>query len=234
MEKEIIDDTNSSKEQEKDEKIKVKRKDVAQRNDNNKNYDFLPVKTTLNSFTKQEYQKIFYPVLEDILLDTNKACLEAHLFANYYYIRIMEYYDQIKDINIILKPDQDFYYKCLSIVSKGSYQRTEIKDKYLNIISKEYISMKPVDLIPANSSFISEGIFQNISLQMKIETSNYFEMEFLDKFKAYLSHKFKLDYFEVNKYITDIPLSNRENINVLPYIEFLQKNTIKIDKNISM
>ena len=196
-----------------------KRPDVAKRKTETKDLSFVSIKTTLNSITR--FPK-FKNLLEDVIYNSNQALEEAYIFANFHTTRCVQ-----NSVNLIY-PNQDFYYKCLSIVSEGIKERSEIEDLMLKQSSIEYKNLRG-DIIPADSSYISLGIFQNLSLQMATNASNFLSTRFLKIFSSYLRHKYSLEYYQASKIITNILLNkpfdpkNIKNPITQYYSDFINK-----------
>jgi len=179
-------------------KEKKKRQDVIDNKIENKDSDFVTVKTTMNSFIKsEELHELIREPLENILLETNKTITEAYLLSNLHVLRMLE-----NKLSVIV--DQDFYYNCLSAVSSGARKRSEIEDLEFKISVDLYNSYKPKSYILPDMSHLSKGVLQNLSLQMVTNSQNFIEMRFFKIFMRYLKHKYLLEGSEAYKIIETI------------------------------
>jgi hypothetical protein len=227
-----IDEEPEIVEIDEESEVKKKRPDVAKRKTEAKESDTTVVKKTFNSINKYP---IFKVVLEDVLYDSNKAIFETQLFANFHTIRTVELFKNKStytgNIDVLQEINQDFYYKCLSIVSESSMKRKEIEDPILNESAILYKAIRSPDVPLANSTNLSRGIFQNLSLQMNTNSSNFFSMQTLKLFTTYLRHRYDFTYQESTKMINRILMAKNsitiENIHGNPiiqyYIDFFNK-----------
>ena len=210
-----------------------KRSDVSERLSSNKNMEFVTVKSTLNSFLSKEFtdkNSEFYMLLhnplKNILLDVNKVMVEAHILSNLHVLRMLE-----KGIAVI--PNQDYFYKCISAVSKSAIKKKVIDSIHFKESVEIYKSQRSVEYKQADGSYISAGIFNCLSLQMATESSNFIEMQFYRIFVRFLKNKYDLDNSQVYKLIKDIRSLeyNNKNIIVLKYRDLIKKLIDTIPKD---
>ena len=187
---------------------KSKRPDVAKRKLEAKEQSTTVVKTTLNSITKYPITKL---IIEDVLYDSNKALFEAYLFSNYHILRTINIFQNTKNIEVLREINQDYYYKCLSIVSEGSNERSEIKDPILRESAYNYKFLRQNTPL-SNSANLSLGVFQNLSLQMETNSLNAFESRTLILFNRYLRHRYDLDYRKATNIINNILTGKNKDI----------------------
>jgi len=174
--------------------------------------------------------------LEDVLYDSNKTIYETYIFANYHILRTISIYKNTKNIQVLKEINQAFYYKCLSIVSEGSKKRSEIEDPILRESAYCYKFLRQNNPL-ADSSNLSKGVFQNLSLEMETGALNFFEERTLKLFSKYLRHRYSLSYQEATKMINNILVGKNKDINtnnpngniiVQYYIDFFNKFGIPI------
>ena len=93
-----------------EEKSKKRRPDVTARRVANAGTTVSVVKTTLNSFCKEEGKALPW---ESVLQDMNKAVLEAYVLANIHVVRLCQ-------ANLPIEPlNNTFFYRCLTSVASG-------------------------------------------------------------------------------------------------------------------
>lgn len=163
---------------------KATRQDVRVRNKRNKESDIKVIKTTYNSFCRDEARSL---LLERCLFDVNKAVTEAYILANLHVVRCIDISRPVPKI------DQNFFYRCLSAVSSSDQQKAELKDLDLRNTVRIYLADRPDGYVPADSSFIANGLFQQASKQMATMAKNSTSMEFWRRMKRYLKSKYDLD-----------------------------------------
>jgi hypothetical protein len=187
--------------------------------------DFTVIKTTLKSFVSKKVHAILHAPLEYLLFQVNKAVLEAYNLANIHTLNMLN-----KGLSI--NPDQSFYYKCLSAVGNSG---NAFKDKEFQHSVDMYKSLRPVDYEVADSSYISSGIYQNFSLQMATNASNFIEMRFFTFFKRYLKHKHKLEGKVSYAYIVAIQSDEYKGTNelVLHYRNKVSEIVSKLKKELN-
>ena len=213
---------------------KTKRKDVSERLISNKNLDYVTVKSTLNSFFNKEFidnTSEFYQLLneplENILLDLNKVMVEAHILANLHVLRMLK-------MGLTVLVDQDYFYKCISAVSKSDRKKKDITDIEFAKSIELYRNQRPHDYVEANSSYISAGIFNCLSKQMDTEASNFIEMRFYKIFMRFIKNKYDLDGSQAYKIIENIRTLDYDCVSigankiVVKYRDLIQKLIIKI------
>lgn len=121
------------------------------------------VKTTWNSFCKPEAKSL---ALESCLFQVHKAITEAYLLANLHVLRMCELSKPMPEIC------QTFYYQCLSAVSWSERNRATIKDLLFRQTVEAYMRSRPSSYLPAYSSHLGSGWFQQASQQMSIAAKN--------------------------------------------------------------
>ena len=164
-------------------KEKRTRTDVAVRKQRARDTSCTIVKTTWNSFCKPEAKSL---ALESCLYQVHKAITEAYLLANMHVMRMCELNKPMPEIC------QTFYYQCLSAVSWSERNRATIKDLLFRQTVDEYMSCRPDSYVPAYSSHLGSGWFQQASQQMSIAAKNSTSMNFWRRFKRYLKSKYDL------------------------------------------
>jgi len=200
-------------------KKKSKRKDVSERLHYNKELQVTVIKTSFNSFIKEQ---ILIEPLEYILFQTNKIIFEAYNLSNFHIIRLI-------NSNIITNIDQSFFYGCLSAIGNSS---SKIKDLFFDKSVSLYKQLRPNNYNIPDSSYISSGILQNISLQMLTNTTNFIEMRFYRIFYKYIKHKYskngKDSYSILNHIVSEIYIGEDEI--VLKYRKIVNDLLIKFSQ----
>lgn len=164
----------------------AERSDVSQRRAENRDLEFSIVKTTWNSFCS-EAGRALTATVEIAMKELNKTTCEAHILANLHISRLCS-----RGLTIP-KLDQQFFYSCLSAVSQAKRKKAVIKDVELRESAAIYHSWRPEDVPKPDSTNLSDGFHQNISLQMATNASNMIELTFYHRFRRYLRHKYGLD-----------------------------------------
>ena len=185
---------------------KVGRKDVSERLQENKKFNFRIIKSTLNSFIvdDKEIRKIVKEPIDYILRESNKAQLEAYNLANLYTNLMIS-----KGLSV--DPDQVFYYRCLTAVTGIKYYENED----FNTAVIMYRTNRPVNYVLADSSYISTGIYQNMSKQMKTNSYNSIQTRFYKLFYKYLKHKYSLDSDVAYDILYNVQLDSYEGLNII-------------------
>ncbi|MBX8645053.1 MAG: transposase [Thermoplasmata archaeon] len=142
------------------------------------------VKTTMNSFCKDEAKTLAW---DGILRDMNKTVAEAYLLANLHVLRLCEAGLPMP------KFDQDFCYNCLSAVSVTGRKKSNIKDVHLRESAELYYTWRPENYKPPSSAYLSSGWHQSTSLQMVTNIHNNVSTNFWRRFRRYLKHKHSLE-----------------------------------------
>ena len=219
---------------------KTKRSDVSERLSSNKNIDYVTVKSTLNSFFNKkftedstgEFYQLLNKPLNNILIDLNKVMVEAHILANLHTLRMLK-------LNFNVLVNQDYFYKCISAVSKSDKKKKDITDIEFAKSVELYRNQRPQDYVEANSSYISAGIFNCLSKQMATEASNFIEMRFYKIFMRFIKNKYDLDGHQAYKIIENIRALDYDcknhassNIIVIKYRDLIQKLIKKIPADI--
>ena len=170
------------------EERKGKRPDVSQKKERNSHLDFITVKTTLRSFCKEPfYDEGLKHTLETVLKDYNKIVTEAYVLANIHVVRLCS------EGKPVCPLDNKFFNRCLSAVSQGIYKKQAIKEIEFRTSVELYKSWKPEGWVETDSSYLSDGFFQNASTQMATNTKNSISAAFYRRFKRYLKAKYGLD-----------------------------------------
>ena len=102
--------------------------------------------------------------------------------------------------------DQSFFYGCLSAVSRTTRQKTTIKDCRFRESVELYLSWRSEcqGYTPPDSQYLASGYYQNVSMQMAINTRNATSAEFGRRLKRYLKHKHSLEGSQAFKLQCDI------------------------------
>ena len=163
-------------------KLKRKRPDVTARRATNAGTTVSVVKTTLNSFCKEEGKALPW---ESVLQDMNKAVLEAYVLANIHVVRLCQANLPIESLN------NTFFYRCLSAVVSDKQKFRDCEQLKQSAVL--YNEWRATNVDRAKNKYISSGWQQNASLQMARNTSNAVNFNFYQRFHKHLKRKYDFD-----------------------------------------
>lgn len=143
------------------------RNDAVEKKLRNQETAITVVKSSLNQFCKPGLQDL-RAVLNKAIKEVNKATAEAYVLANMHVIRMCETQEAVPPL------DQSFFYGCLSAVSAGLRQKSTIRDCQFRETVQLYHSCRAEldDYTPPESQYLASGFYQNVSMQMAINTPN--------------------------------------------------------------
>ena len=167
---------------------RCERPDVSARKVGNRETEFTIVKSTWNSFCLAA-GKALTPVVESAMTQLDKTVHEAYNLANLHVSRLC----QSGRTPELPKLGQEFFYACLSAVSRSDQQKGAIKDPALRESLQVYDTWRPDGIEKPDSNHLSSGFHQNLSLQMATNAKNAVVLNFYNRFKRYLKHKYLLD-----------------------------------------
>ena len=123
------------------------------------------------------------------MTELDKTVHEAYIIANFHVCRLCHSGRTLE----LPKLGQEYFYACLSAVSQSNRQKGAIKDPSLRESLRIYDSWRPDGFKKPDSNHLSSGSHQNISLQMATNAKNTIVLNFYNRFKRYLKHKYLLD-----------------------------------------
>ena len=154
-----------------------KRSDVSKRKEDNKNVSFHIIKMKLNTFSKNNEFKDF---ISKTVVNMNKMKNDAYHLINFHILRCLE--NNLKLPNL---EDQNFYYNCLSKVSKFQLRKETInKDELFETF---ILYMNNLENISYRD--YSGALMNNLSLQLKTSVINHIVLNFSNRLKRYCFFK---------------------------------------------
>lgn len=200
--------------------IKSKRADVSSRLEANRNLSFHIVKQKLNRICKND---IFKEVLHQNIKNMNKMKDLAYHLINFHVLRC------IRD-NITL-PDlksQNFYYRCLAIVSKMNNRNSKERTNE-PLLDTFNLYLKNTDLeLPYRDN--SGNLMNNMSLEMKTSVINHIVLNFTKRLQKYTNLKYGIKniYHMYNDKVDYVPNRNEQEIKdfvrIIPTDENIKEN----------
>ena len=202
---------------------RCERSDVSKRKATNRDTEFTIVKTTWNSFCRAAGQALT-PVVESAMTTLDKTVCEANLLANLHVSRLC-LSGRTHDLP---KLGQEFFYACLSGVSQASRQKSPLKDLALRETRQIYDSWRPDGFAKPESTHLSSGFHQNLSLQMATNAKNAIVMNFYSRYRRYLRHRYGLDGREAYQKLQTL-LGKEPYIGDDPIIQCYMPMALRVD-----
>uniref|UniRef100_K3WN19 Uncharacterized protein n=1 Tax=Globisporangium ultimum (strain ATCC 200006 / CBS 805.95 / DAOM BR144) TaxID=431595 RepID=K3WN19_GLOUD len=162
-----------------EEKQKRRRPDVIARRVANADTAVSVVKTTLNSFCKEEGKALSW---ESVLRDMNKAVLEAYVLANIHVVRLCQASLPIKPLN------QNFFHRCMTAVSSGIRESQDCEQLKQSVAL--YNEWRASDVSRAKIEYITRGWQQNAAKMMVTNATNAINLNFYRHFHKFLKRKY--------------------------------------------
>ena len=166
------------------------------------------VKTTLQSFCRPVATALPWQAL---ILKLNTVALEAYMLAN---LHVLTLVDQRKPLPVL---DQNFWYRCCSLVSCPSQasRKTKFPDGELMSTSARYSALRPFDGQPVCSDHLGAGLFNNLSQQMDTNMKNHASLNFYTRFRRYLRLSCDFDGPQAYSFLKDVYASDYTGSNPL-------------------
>lgn len=163
---------------------KKKRKDVADRKTKNLNKEFVIIKMKLNSFIKNES---FKDLLFVNIANLNNIKYEAFNFINLHFLRCLENNLELPNLS------QDFFYNCISLISKTYKQKEQISKniELKNTYEEHYQLLCPNNHIKPFRDY-SGALINNITKEMKIVCDNHIILNFNKRLLRYIQLKYNI------------------------------------------
>jgi hypothetical protein len=162
-----------------EEKQKRRRPDVIARRVANADTAVSVVKTTLNSFCKEEGKALSW---ESVLRDMNKAVLEAYVLANIHVVRLRQASLPIEPLN------QNFFHRCMTAVSSGIRESQDCEQLKQSVAL--YNEWRASDVSRAKIEYITRGWQQNAAKMMATNATNAINLNFYRRFHKFLKRKY--------------------------------------------
>lgn len=167
----------------------AKRPDVKQRKLDAKGKSNTVVQLTLRQFCKPTAYHIPW---DHVVRSLAQVALEARVLANLHILRLLEAEQspfRPPTGQHLTQLSQNFFYQCLSAVGSST---TTVGDAAFRDSVGVYTSWKPPHFQSADTTRLSRGAFNNLSLSLYTEFRNHVATNFFTKFKKYVQARHDL------------------------------------------
>lgn len=188
------------------------RPDVLKRLAENKNTQFTCIKSSWNSFCKNDL--LAQTIIQDILPKINSISFLSYKLLNYHMVRLLEEQKPLPDIT------QNLFYQACGMVSTMRKKQTIDTNDELYISSLQMNTYIKTDL--PERDFMCLGYITNLNKQQITVTKNHLKLNFYNRFRKYL--KLRTGETQGNviyNWLKDIYLTEYEGKN--PFILYMRQ-----------